>query len=115
MIDKSNLDLSGFYGTEQYYQSWDVPGIVYTDGVQYLAEHAKCQWLLQEIAVQVAIYPAEEFLVFVLTVNGQTADLVTTDSNDNILCTEHFHFKDFPLDTIMLWYERKVLMLPTER
>jgi hypothetical protein len=43
-----NLDM--FYGTENYYRHSLVRGFVYTDGVQYLAQHAGAYWLLDKIA-----------------------------------------------------------------
>ncbi len=41
-------ELAQFTGTEQYYKH--LGGLVYTDGVKYLAEKAGSYWLLDIIA-----------------------------------------------------------------
>ncbi len=43
-------DLSNFTGTENYYRMPLFPGIVYTDGAEYLATNADAFWLLDAIA-----------------------------------------------------------------
>ena len=36
--------LGQFHGTTRYYR--DFTGLLFTDGVKYLADNAKCYWLL---------------------------------------------------------------------
>ena len=40
--------LTSFYGTENYYQH-RLSGLVYTDGVKFVAEHCEAYWLIDAI------------------------------------------------------------------
>lgn len=43
------LDLSPFTGTEHWYKHW-LGGLLYTDGVKYVADQAGAYWLIDAIA-----------------------------------------------------------------
>jgi len=44
-------DLARFTGTEQWFRHSINSKVLYTEGTQYLAEHAGAYWLLDEIAL----------------------------------------------------------------
>ncbi len=44
-------DLGQFIGTQELYRHRLVKKIVYTEGVQYVAEHGGAYWLIDEIAL----------------------------------------------------------------
>lgn len=119
----SNLkdDLAQFTGTENWYRHGLMRNVLYTDGVQYLAEKAGAYWLLDKVAtLQLeARIRAEEFQSWKLTkLPGDRATLVCTDGGnggpDATLHSEEIEFTDFPLDEITLWVEGNVILLPSE-
>ena len=118
--------LRQFSGTENYYRHW-LRRIVYTDGVQYLAEQAGAYWLIDLIASW-QLKPKvrrEEFQVWILKVNRKPPQgkpmayaRCCTDTpepgNANQVCVQGIPYADFPLDEITLWLVKDVLMLPGE-
>jgi hypothetical protein len=108
-------ELNHFTGTEHYYKH---PfGILFTDGVKFLAEECQSYWLID----LVASYQVEEsvmkepFQVFKLTVNkDHSAKVEISDGNDNILHLQIIDYTDFPLDQIQLWCIDKICILPSE-
>ena len=47
---KDSMNLEQFYGTTNFYRHPLWKGIVYTDGIQYVAEKASAYWLIDLIA-----------------------------------------------------------------
>src|SRR5215471_14079566 len=99
-------DLAHFTGSDQFYRHALNRRMLYTDGVQYLAEKAGAYWLLDKIAT-LQLEPAirgEEFQVWRLTVTDSRARLTCDDGNDNSapLYAEDIDFTDFPLDEIAI-------------
>lgn len=110
-------DLSGFIGTENYYKYGK---ILLTDGVKYLAETAKCYWLL-DIVASAQITPKihqylkeDDFQSIKLVVKNKKAVFTIDDGNKNILYTQNIKYTDFPLDEIKLYLINNVLMLTSE-
>ena len=61
-------ELGQFTGTEQRYLHQIARGLLYTDGVQFVAERAGAYWLLDEVALVQRGEPAldgEEFQVWI--------------------------------------------------
>jgi hypothetical protein len=114
----SAADLAQFTGTEQWFRHSINSKVLYTEGAQYLAEHAGAYWLLDEIAL---IQPydkkvaAEEFQVWTLAVQpDQTATLTCDDGNDTVVFSKEIPYTDFPLETIKLYFANNVIHLPSE-
>lgn len=109
-------DLQQFSGTSQYFQH--PLGLLYTDGVQYLVQHAHCAWLLDVICSyrHVKKIREQDFLVHKLTVNESNRSATYTIENGNglVLQSQHLEFTDFPLTTIKLFQEGAVILLPSE-
>jgi hypothetical protein len=108
-------ELNQFCGTEHYYKN--LFGIVYTDGIRFLAEECQCYWLIDLVASYQSDSKVklEEFQVYKLTVNSDHSAVVEiTDGNYNIITKQEIEFTDFPLDEITLWFTNNVLYLQSE-
>jgi len=121
-IDHSELgarlesELTNFTGTEHHYRHW--LGILYTDGIQFLAERAEAYWLIDAIAsLQPEIPRAErEFQLWELTVGDDRSAIleVRPDSGQPVIVSQKILSTDFPLRSIKLYVENGVLLLPSE-
>lgn len=110
-------------GTNELYRHFT--GMLYTDGLDVLANMAESFWLIDLIAsYQTRKLDAAcgGFQIWELTVNldKQTAVLtVKRDSNEPALVTKRIDYTDFPLASIKFYVEgegrNKTLMLPSER
>ena len=113
-------DLDQFIGSENYYRHSLVRNFSYTDGVKFLADEAQAHWLVDEIALANAFNErvrAEEFQVWILKKKPSRVGAVLCCENGNgVTVLSHFiHIQDFPLDTVKLYFENRVLCLPSER
>jgi len=118
MMSKEELEkaLKSFTGTQHYYEHFT--GLLYTDGVKFLAENAGAYWLIDAIASW-QIYPsvrAIRFQIWDLHVNpDRSAELTMREDIDKpIIIRQRIPFTDFPLDHIRLYLADNVLMLPSE-
>lgn len=110
-------DLSHFTGTEQIYRHGLVRNIIYTDGVQHVAEAGEAYWLIDKIACAQLEprHSEQEFQLWKLTVNDDlSADLSCTDGNGTEISTEHIEFTDFPLPQIKFYVANRTILLPSE-
>ena len=97
------MDLASFVGTTQYYRINQ--RLVITEGVKYLAEQARCYWLLILYASHLASIDgeAEGFAVLKLAKQGSSADIAIEDGNDRVLAAQHVEYTDFPFDSFSLF------------
>lgn len=109
-------DLAQFTGSETVYRHSIARQILYTEGVQFLAERAGAYWLLDEIALNQARpeIAAEDFQLWTLTVTGSRAQLRCEDGNDNVVYAKDIDYTDFPLPTIKIYVANRTILLPTE-
>lgn len=120
----TSSDLQQFTGSTQWFRHGLVRNVTYTEGVQYMAEHANAYWLIDKIAT-LQFEPkirTEDFQVWRLIVENSRASL-TCDDGDKLgvgdskavlLHSEEISFTDFPLEEIELWVEGGVILLPSE-
>ena len=112
------LMLTQFTGSQNFYRHSLVREVLYTEGVQYVADAAGAHWLLDEIALaQRNIIPVkrEDFQVWDLTVNAdQTALLTCGDGNGLVVYSKPIPFTDFPVPGIRFYYANWVIHLPSE-
>ena len=112
------LDLAQFTGSEQFFRHSLDRSVLYTEGAQYLAEHAGAYWLLDEIAFAQPHHTAvanEAFQVWTLAVQpSRSAILTCDDGNENVVFTKQIPYTDFPLDTVKLYFANDVIHLPSE-
>ncbi|MEG4424883.1 hypothetical protein QUA98_11070 [Microcoleus sp. D3_18cC1] len=132
MMDAETLEknLQHCSGSEQYYKHW--LGLLYTDGVKYLAENAQAYWLIDAIASHQPranrIHRLTEFQLWFLHVGKEHEFIKPRGNNDAVLtCWEdtptketkpgiiqQIPYTDFPLKEIKLFLQEKVLLLPSE-
>lgn len=122
----SIADLHQFTGTEHYYKHFT--GLVYTDGVKFLADNAECHWLIDAIA-SYQNHPKlkdETMQFWTLETDGKAAKLyVRQDKDCPKLIEQVIEHTDFPFQGKFdhLWLQHgsldgvhpaKVLMLRSE-
>jgi hypothetical protein len=110
--------LMQFTGSEQWYRHSLVRKVLYTEGVQYVAETAGAYWLVDEIAFAQAVpaVAAEEFQHWKLAVDTAKSNAILTcdDGNDRIVMRKKLEFTDFPLDEIRFYFTDNTILLPSE-
>lgn len=133
-ISLTESDLAQFTGTSGYHSHFT--GMLYTDGVQYLAEQGQCYWLINAIASYQHKLRRDQYLVdfqlWILSVamEGQRKYPFIEIENDNgcvLTCwrdtpkegikpavSQQIEYTDFPLIELKLYACRNVLMLPSE-
>lgn len=89
--------------------------VIYTDGVQFVAEHGGAYWLLDEIALHLGSRPFQQsaahdprlqhMAFWTLTVKeDRTARLIGyADTGETPFFEKSIPFTDFPLDEISIW------------
>ena len=113
-------ELDMFNGTEHWYPHF-IPGILFTDGIKYLADKAKAYWFIDIIAS----YQGEEkvknemFQVWILKVNDDRTAMVTCeDGNGHIVASQKLSYTDFPLKEYKVYLvndgQNKVILLTGE-
>lgn len=112
--------LNQFTGTDEYHRN-PIGGMLYTDGVLYLAENAQAFWLIDAIASyqpQLRKNPSLAQMQFwTLDVDLQKHTAVLTCREDSEIppaVTQNIEYTDFPLVKIELWVEGGILLLPNE-
>ena len=116
---KADLEtaLAVFTGSELYYRH-SIGNFVYTDGVKYLAEHARCYWLLDMIGSCQHLNKVKDvpFQLWELAVYEDQTALVTMkeDSDTPVIVKQKLPYTDFPLAHIKLYLTDGVVMLPSE-
>ena len=103
-------------GSETIFRHWTAH-LVYTEGVQDLAEQASAYWLIDLVAswVRHDALKGQEFVVWKLTVtDDHKATAIAEDGNDRELVRQDIEFTDFPLPEITLYLTDGTLLLPSE-
>jgi hypothetical protein len=115
--EKLEAELAQFISSDTIYRH-GISKMLYTEGVQHLAEKAECYWLLDAIASwQFKTKVSRElFQVWTLTVNQKKEALLTCvrDTGAKPLATQRIEYTDFPLPEIKLYLCDGTLMLPSE-
>lgn len=120
-----------FTGTEQLYKG--LRGVLYTDGVQWLANHLNCYWMITDIAIHIESLRKKEPFMCVKFITGKSkllkegngGRLIITNGNDLILKQVKYGFCDltvespeeYPLKFFLAYdgyHKRHILMLPSE-
>ena len=121
MIELSNLQ--HFTGSEKFFRHPLNPRLLFTEGVQYLAEKAGAYWLIDVVASVQHFGPQlhkHSFQSWKLTVDTDKATglVECTDGNNAKLYAQAIEYTDFPLPEISLFCcdseGQHVLMLPSE-
>lgn len=124
------INLKQFTGDIERYRHSFFPKLIYTPGIQYLAETAGAYWLIDVVASHLnssvfkrAVQQDHRVLdlhFWNLTVSDDSSGLVTArvDSDEDAFIKQKIPFTDFPLKSIDLWvsYDGQffTLYLPSE-
>jgi len=114
------IDLGYFTGTEEWHRH--PSGLLYTDGVKYVAENGGAYWLIDAVASYqgepaLALTELQEFQLWELAVDRERNSAVLTcraDTGRKPVVRQEIEYTDFPLDEIKLYVECGVLLLPSE-
>lgn len=114
----TKTDLAQFTGTVNWYRHPIRRNVLYTDGIQYLAEQAGAYWLIDEIAFN-QMQPrigSQEFQCWTLKVDLEkmTAVLTCEDGNYNKVFSKKIPYTDFPLDEIRIYFINNIILLTSE-
>ncbi len=112
--------LLNFRGTQWYHKFHS--RTVLTDGALYLAEQARCFWLMDVFASHLTQVSQEMgFVCLKLKREGESAHISIEDGNESLLAVQEIGYTDFPLEEMMLfasWTGRNggcwVIMLTSE-
>ncbi len=107
-------ELRQFTGTERYYLNFT--GLLYTDGVRYLAERAECYWLIDLVGSYQPMLQGVPFQVWELDVNEDRSAVVSMVEEDGqpAKVTQRIPFTDFPLNTFSFYCTDGVMLLKSE-
>ena len=110
----TSSELNQFTGSENWYKHW--LGILYTDGVKFLAEKAGAYWLIDAIASYQKSLKHVSFQMWTLRVKEDHSAVLQMqeDSNTPPLVEQYIEYSDFPLESIRLFFIDGVLLLPSE-
>jgi len=123
MESTTKLDLSQFYGTENYYRTNPIfaKDMVHTDGVKYFADNAGngAYWFLDIIATEVfPMLKKEPFISIRLIVGSNQSDtdavIVATDGDENVIFRKLIPHTDCPVGVYEFFLTNNVLMLTSE-
>jgi uncharacterized protein DUF6876 len=110
-------ELRQFTGSTKFYRHF-TNAIIYTEGVQFLAEHACLYWLIDLIA---SLQPRalsdralREFQLWEVWVTDGKALVVCSRDCDDVAFRLRLKSVDSALDYVRLYVERETLLLPTE-
>lgn len=113
-IQNLNQELRNFTGTTQYFKHFT--GLLYTDGVKYLAGKVGCYWLIDVIASYQHKLRNISFQLWEIKVNEDKTATITAreDTDTPILVRQDLTYTDFPLTEFNFYCIDGVLILPSE-
>jgi len=117
MESTTKLDLSQFYGTENYYRTNHLfaKDLVHTDGVQYFADTAGCYWFLDIIATEAfPLLKKEPFMAINLLVEDGKAKIAVEDGDLKTLLAKQIDYTNCPDGLYEFFLTNNVLMLTSE-
>lgn len=107
-------DLAQFTGTEKYYRNFT--GLLFTDGIKYLADHAECYWLIDLCGSYQPELKDIPFQLWRVDVRDDNSALVTMveDIGQPIKVRQEIPFTDFPLSEFEFFCMNNVMFLKSE-
>lgn len=109
--------LAHFYGTEQWFRHGINPKMLYTEGVQFFAEHAGngAYWFLDIVATELMeLNKKEEFIAIKLIVDEGGALILASDGDVTRLFERKIEYTDCPIGEWSFYLEGGVMLLPSE-
>ena len=107
-------DLAQFTGTLHYYRH--PLGLLFTDGIKYLADHASSYWLIDLVASYQPTLHRSPFQLWHLAVQPDHSATMTMRDDDGLPphVEQTIPYTDFPLSSFSCYCTQNVLMLRTE-
>lgn len=113
----SKQDLEQFTGSEHYYKHW-LKQLVFTDGVNFLADKTGSYWLIDIIASYQPEFKGKySFQLWELKVDLEDKTATVTmreDSNTPVIIKQDLTYTDFPLAYQKIYCVDNVVLLPSE-
>ena len=109
-------ELAHFTGCLERYRHW-TRRLIYTPGIQHLAENAGAYWLIDLVASWQTKpeVTKENFQIWQLVVRtDRTATATATADDQRLLASQDIPDTDFPLAEITAWLVDGTLILPGE-
>jgi len=113
--------LAGFYGTSQWYSLAPISRLTFTDGVKYLADAGKANWLVTDIAAIVEAepnvskaYKRGSVYAEVKVFADKTATVTYLSEGQKKLYEQKYSYTDFPLNNVKIKIANGVMCLPGE-
>lgn len=118
MTSISKSDLADFTGTTHYYLNSFNKAVVYTDGVQFLAENAQAYWLIDAIASHLATPAFNQaaandervglmhFWKLAVHEDRSATLKAVANSDEPAFVEQKIPFTDFPFEEIDVWAAR---------
>ena len=120
MISADDLksSLSQFTGTTRYIRN-PFTGLLYTDGIEHMAEYADAHWLVSDIGAAFRHNPDLKgipFQLWTLDVDEEKKAILTCreDCDRPVIYELKFEYTDFPVGTWKMYPIDGVLILPSE-
>jgi len=107
--------LRQFSGTAQYFRNFT--GLLYTEGIQYLAEQAGAYWLIDLVGSYQPALREAPFQVWELTVDLENKTAIITareDTDEPALVEQAIPYTDFPLPSFAFYCVDGVMLLKNE-
>jgi len=110
--------LAQCYGSAEFYRHWS--GLIYTEGIQTMAEACRAYWLIDLIASHqgpIIRHPGlADFQLWEITARPDHTATVTcrADSDRPAVVQQELEYTDFPLDTLTIYVEGVTILLPSE-
>ncbi len=107
-------ELQQFTGTERYYRNFT--GLLYTDGIQHLAEKANSYWLIDLVGSYQHKYRYLPFQFWEFNKKQDKSAEITMkeDADKPYKIKQHIHYTDFPLTYFSFYCVNNVMILKTE-
>ncbi len=107
-------ELNQFTGTENYYRNFT--GLLYTDGIKFLADKLGCYWLIDLVGSYQQRLRNIGFQLWKIEVNEDNSAVVTCkeDTGRPDLVRQELPYTDFKIKELELYCINGVLLLKSE-
>jgi len=110
--------LSNFTGTDCHICD-PLTGLLFSDGIEHLADRAEANWLLSDIGAVFRHHPKVKgvrFQLWTLVVDKDHTAVLTCreDSGEPVIYEQKYEYTDFPVGTWKMYLVDGVLMVPSE-
>lgn len=107
-------ELGQFHGTSRYLKNFT--GLLFTDGVKFLADQAGCYWLIGLVGSYQRSLEGVRFQLWELDAGEDNKAVVTMreDTDEPVLVRQRIPYTDFPLRRFSFYCVDNVMMLKSE-